>query len=115
MLLENHSKILIDDWYIVWIVQSTCIPIVRNPFVARRIDKIIIRSRHCVKRFECVPIEKPLWVFSRLVTEHAEYKRMCACGNREAEKPAEIVWVLGDRLVICQMASDDSFSTNRLK
>lgn len=60
----------------------------------------LICAGHGVKGFQCSPIQKTIWVSSGFVAKHAEDERVGPRRNKEAQETSEVVWILGDRLVI---------------
>ena len=106
MLLHKRRKILLKEWNIVRVAHSTRVPVLRNSLCPRCIHQVAVTcSCHCIEGLECILVEETLRIGSGLVGEHTKDESMGSRGDEEAEEAAEIVGILGDRLVICEESS----------
>lgn len=84
MLLHERLKIHLEDFTIVWVTNSACVPVLRDSLCARRIFQVAITSRHAVERFECISIKETARISSGMVGEHSSDESV---GTGRNEKP----------------------------
>lgn len=101
MLLYEGFEVRYEKRNAIRVTRSTCVPIVWNPLCTRGIlQATLICAGYGVKGFQCSPIQKTIWVSSGFVAKHAEDERVGPRRNKEAQETSEVVWILGDRLII---------------
>jgi len=104
MLLCEGLDVRNQERNVVRVARSTCVPIVWNPLCTRGIlQATLIYIGHGVKGFQGSQIQKSLWVSSGFVAKHVEDERVGPRRNEEARETSEVVWILGDRLIIWKL------------